>query len=142
VHHKESPSIILSIDKTIIYRGELPNDGVFKYVGNVSDGTHIISLELLNKSDSDCVDGYDKAVIIDKILFFVIDSKQVLFNSRYVPDYSESYRKTSMNNGTLLDDSLTSCNYMGWNGVWEVEFSAPVFTWLHTVENLGWVYPS
>ncbi len=141
VYHQEPPNVILKVDEDIVHSGELNRDTIFEYNGTVCQGVHNISLELLNKKDSDCVDGKDKAVIIDKILFFGIDSGQVLYKSTYVPMYSEEYIKSSLDDGVELDSVLESCNYLGWNGVWEVQFTAPIFTWLHNIENLGWVYP-
>jgi hypothetical protein len=29
---------------------------------------------------------------------------------------------------------------MGWNGRWELNFRVPIFTWIHQLENLGWIY--
>lgn len=133
----EPPSIILKMDEEVIHDGDLPHDNNFKYCGDVNVGTHTISLEFLNKHDS----GVDHAVVIDKILFFSIESKKVLFNSTYIPKYPKAYKESSLNENVVLDDVLTGCNYMGWNGTWKVNFDAPVFTWLHKNENLGWIYP-
>ena len=30
--------------------------------------------------------------------------------------------------------------YLGWNGRWVLEFETPVFTWIHRLEDLGWLY--
>jgi hypothetical protein len=56
-----------------------------------------------------------------------------------MPLYSKGYIKSS---DKKLDDELSSCNYLGWNGEWVLPFEVPVFKWLHDIENLGWIYPS
>ncbi len=137
IHHAEPPLILLKIDEIVLFDGGLIQDEVFKYHNDLCNGVHSISLEFLNKKDSDCIGGKDKAVIVDKVLFFGIDSKHVLYNSTYIPRYSEQYIESSDN----LDSELSSCNYLGWNGVWKLQFNTPVFTWLHNIENLGWIYP-
>ena len=142
IYHQEPPTVVLKVDENIVYSGELIQDTIFEYSADVCKGVHKISLELLNKKDSDCVDGKDKAVIIDKVLFFGIGSEHVLHKSTYVPIYSEEYIKSSRDDGIELGNVLESCNYLGWNGVWQTQFTAPVFTWLHNIENLGWIYPS
>ena len=31
-------------------------------------------------------------------------------------------------------------NYVDWNGIWVLDFTVPVYTWLHKVLGLGWIY--
>jgi len=141
VYDAEPPKITLKVDEYLIHDGALHNDEIFEYSSDIKGGEHNLTLELLNKQDSDCIDGGDKAVIVDKITFFDIDSKHVLYNSTYIPNYSEAYQKSSTEAGEQLNEVLTSCNYLGWNGTWSILFTVPVFTWLHKIENLGWLYP-
>jgi hypothetical protein len=35
---------------------------------------------------------------------------------------------------------LKNHTYLSWNGKWTLTFDVPVFTWIHRVQNLGWIY--
>jgi len=139
VFHAESPYIILKVDDTELYNGQLNHDQTFEYKQSVTQATHNITLEFLNKKDSDCIGDLDKAVIIDKVTFFNIESNNVLLNSTYKPLYSTSYLKTLINENKPIKHELKGCNYMGWNGTWTLSFNIPVFSWLHKIDNLGWL---
>ena len=42
--------------------------------------------------------------------------------------------------GIILDDELTNIDYLGWPGTWTLDFTSPVFTWIHQIQSLGWIY--
>lgn len=80
------------------------------------------------KSDNDAT----TAVIVKKISFYGIEDPRFIWAGTYYPDYPEHYPdKISPKPGQ---------GYMGWNGVYVLEFSVPVFTWIHQLQNLGWIY--
>jgi hypothetical protein len=54
----------------------------------------------------------------------------------YFPVYPEPWASTQID----LPKFHKSATYLGWNGQWELEFSVPIFTWIHKLENLGWIY--
>jgi hypothetical protein len=72
------------------------------------------------------------AVIIKEIGFFGITDPKFIWTGVYYPDYPPHY----------LDkvSPLPGQGYLGWNGVYRLEFSVPVFTWMHNTLNLGWIY--
>jgi hypothetical protein len=140
IYHQEPPRIKVMVDDDIIHHGDVIGNTIFNYSGNMKNDNHKLSITLLNKTDLDCVDGKDKAIIIDKVTFFGIDSNKVLNHSSYVPLYSEAYLKSMINLNKSLDTELIGCNYLGWNGEWVMIFEVPVFKWLHKIEDLGWVY--
>ena len=72
------------------------------------------------------------AVIIKSISFFGIEHPKFIWSGTYYPDYPEHYSDKI--------SSLPGQGYLGWNGVYRLEFSVPVFTWMHQVQNLGWIY--
>ena len=143
IFHQDKPYIKVMLDDKILYDGLLYKPTKFTYNNTLSIDENSITVEFLNKTDKDCVleQQLDKAVNIDYVSFFGINSKHSLWNSIYVPKYSEDYLKTLSMSKQTVKHVLTSCSYLGWNGVWETRFSVPVFTWLHKVENLGWIYP-
>jgi hypothetical protein len=100
-------------------------DFVFEFAA--SDNSNLI-VEHYNKPAADSV----TAVEIVKVDFFGITDPRFVWAGVYHPDYPEHYPdKTS---------PLLGHGYLGWNGVYRLEFSVPVFTWIHQVQNLGWLY--
>lgn len=78
------------------------------------------------------VNDVDTAVEIVNVGFFGITDPKFVWAGTYYPDYPEHYpNKIS---------PLPGHGYLGWNGVYCLEFSVPVFTWIHRVQNLGWLY--
>jgi len=100
-------------------------DFVFEFTA--SDNSSL-TVEHYNKDSVDV----DTAVEIVKVDFFGITDPRFVWAGVYYPDYPEHYPdKTS---------PLPGHGYLGWNGVYRLEFSVPVFTWIHQVQNLGWLY--
>ena len=79
----------------------------------------------------------DMAVIIDQIDFFGISDPRFVWAGIYSPQYPEPW--FSQQNPAPMAQ-LPGQNYLGWNGVWRLDFSVPVFTWMHRTMNLGWIY--
>jgi len=87
-----------------------------------------LKVEHFEKSDSDPV----TAVIVKKISFFGISDPKFIWAGVYHPDYPEHYpNKIS---------PLPGQGYLGWNVVYELQFTVPVFTWMHKVKDFGWIY--
>jgi hypothetical protein len=64
------------------------------------------------------------AVIVKSIVLNGIASPKAIYRGVYYPQNQER----------IIE------NYLSWNGVWILSFSVPVYTWIHQVENLGWIY--
>ena len=87
-----------------------------------------LKVEHFKKADHDPT----TAVIIKQISFFGIADPKFIWAGTYYPDYPEHYPdKTS---------PLPGHGYLGWNGVYRLEFSVPVFTWIHQTLDMGWIY--
>jgi hypothetical protein len=41
---------------------------------------------------------------------------------------------------TQHSSNAVSQTYLSWNGTWTLRFDVPVFTWMHHVQGLGWIY--
>jgi hypothetical protein len=105
------------------------------------ESNHSITLtvELLNKHDSDTVpeQGLDKAVIIESVSFFGIADPQFIWAGEYRPCYPEPwYSEQTVKPAPLLKNHT----YLCWNGKWTLTFEVPVFTWIHQIQDLGWIY--
>jgi hypothetical protein len=97
-----------------------------------------ISVEFLNKQDSDTVPEHDldKAVIVEAVKFFDITDPRFVWSGIYEPVYPEPWASEQ----THLEPLLKNHTYLGWNGKWTLTFDVPVFTWIHQTQNLGWIY--
>lgn len=79
----------------------------------------------------------DTAVIIDSISFFGIRDPKFIWKGIYFPNYPEPWASQQL---TPLPVEITGQTYLGWNGTYRLDFDVPVFTWIHQVQNLGWIY--
>jgi hypothetical protein len=140
VWHDNAPKINIGINddiNSII----LSEDQVFHYEF-ICNNNSTLTVELLNKTDSDTIPdkGLDKAVIIESVSFFGISDPKFAWAGVYEPNYPELWASEQRNQGVILKQHLSPQTYLGFNGKWTLSFSVPVFTWMHTVQNLGWIY--
>ena len=88
-----------------------------------------LSIEHYDKLDSDP----STALIVEQIKFNELTSPRFVYQGIYTPRYPKH----------LLDshkDQTLQQNYLSWNGVWRLDFTLPIYTWIHKVESLGWIY--
>jgi len=91
-------------------------------------GTARLSIEHHSKAELDPT----TALIIDQIKFNSISGTKFIYQGIYYPSYP-----------THLQDKnsiLPHQNYLSWNGIWTLDFTLPIYTWIHKVEDLGWIY--
>jgi len=81
-----------------------------------------------DKADHD----HATAVIVKSISFFGIEDPKFIWAGVYYPDYPEHYPNKIT--------PLPGHGYLGWNGIYELKFTVPVFTWIHQTQSLGWIY--
>jgi len=84
-------------------------------------------LEEKNDTDTQVIDDKivnDKAVIVKKIVIEGYEFDNFLDQGVYYP----------------VGRCHLNSNYLGWNGEWRLEFTTPIFTWLHKTQHLGWIY--
>jgi hypothetical protein len=79
----------------------------------------------------------DTAVVIDRVSFFGIQNPKFVWHGQYRPEYPEPWFSQQQ---PPPQSVLTNVTYLGWNGVWYLEFTVPVFTWMHQVQDFGWIY--
>ena len=72
------------------------------------------------------------AVIVKELKFFEISDPRVVWAGVYYPEYPDHYPDKTY--------PLPGHGYLGWNGIYRLEFSVPVFTWIHQTLDLGWIY--
>ena len=92
-----------------------------------------LEIVFMNKPNNDP----DMAVMIDKVEFFGISDPRFVWAGVYTPKYPEPWYSQQTEKPLA---QLSQQTYMGWNGKWRLEFTVPVFTWMHKTLNLGWIY--
>ena len=130
------PTVKLSIDHEIFWNDKLPDVREFALERQLRTGPHSLQIELYGKSDNDSC----QALSIRDISFGKIPSSRYAWQSTYCPRYPQPWASQQQQQGVELKSELYQTDHLGWNGVWKLHFSMPIFTWIHQVENLGWVY--
>jgi hypothetical protein len=92
-----------------------------------------IEIVFMNKPADDA----SMAVIVDQVEFFGITDPKFAWAGVYTPVYPELWYSQQIEKPP---EHLPQQNYLGWNGKWRLDFSVPVFTWIHQTLNLGWIY--
>ena len=130
VYNNTTPEVFLSIPGYTT-RETLTNTKQIQLEFNAPVGW--LEIVFMNKPDTDP----DMAVSIDKIEFFGISDPKFVWAGVYRPKYPEPWYSQQIEKPPAL---LYQQNYMGWNGHWRLDFSVPVFTWMHRTLDLGWIY--
>lgn len=92
-----------------------------------------IEIVFMNKPELD----HNMAVIVDKVEFFGISDPKFVWAGVYTPKYPEPWYSQQTEKPPA---QLPGQNYLGWNGTWRLDFTVPVFTWMHKTMSLGWIY--
>lgn len=138
----DPPMISIHIGDRELHDGEISQLQEFCFREHFEVGQQILSVKFYNKNDTDTdlEKNLDKAVMIKNIKFFDIESPHFVWNGIYVPTYPKSWIDDCQQQGKTLSPTLRYHDYLGWNGVWSLTFDVPIFSWIHKIENLGWVY--
>jgi hypothetical protein len=126
-----TPQINYGINEDTINSGlELSVPMALNFNLDLEPQSHTVFIDFDNKPDSDP----DMAVEIEYVEFEGMRLDRFRWSSRYRPRYPGHW------NTNALPEFYESSTYMGWNGRWELYFETPIFTWIHRLENLGWIY--
>lgn len=130
------PAMTIRLDHDVLWDGELHSGKTFAFSPCLVAGPHYLDIELHSKPDADPV----QALTILNLSLGQIHSPKFAWQAVYRPRYPESWASQQQVLGVDLSSELRNTNHLGWNGIWTLEFTAPIFTWIHQVENLGWIY--
>ena len=135
--HRDPPLVTVCYKDQIHWHGALTSQRTIEIGTQESAGSSWVSVEMTNKTDQDCVpsEGLDKAVIIRDVRLNGICDPRFVWQGLYTPHYPDHMQHN--NPGKVLQYH----NYLGWNGPWTLHFELPIFTWIHKIRNLGWIYP-
>jgi hypothetical protein len=131
------PDITVKLDQRELLSGKQSQDTLVIKLQEVLDpGPHRLSICYHNMTKLS-VDSGEMAVIIDRVCFQNVDH-DFKFQSRYVPEYPAHWVDQHTTQGKYLASELHS-NYLGWNGVWFLDFHVPIYRWIHQQMDLGWL---
>jgi hypothetical protein len=123
--------VILGIDRNLT-TVKLEKSTEINFEFEATDTCRLI-VEFADRQDQE-------AVVIDRISFFGISDPRFVWAGTYEPVYPEPWATQQRNAGVELAPRLTAHSYLGWPGKWTLTFTVPVFTWIHKIQNLGWIY--
>jgi hypothetical protein len=123
------PEFYLAMDNKLQDEGILKEEHTYNFDVTLDDGAHSIGVGFTNKVDTDTVVNdneilADKAIIVEQITIEGYEFKDFLYRAVYTP----------------VGRPKSHSNYLSWNGEWTLEFTTPIFTWLHQTQQLGWIY--
>jgi len=130
------PWICVKLDDHVAFSGPLRHTHTIRLDSWLSAGAHQLNVDFSNKGHDDS----EQAVVIQKLLFNGIEDKKFIWQGRYRPQYPEPWFTQQLERGQRPRVEINNIDYLGWNGNWCLEISSPIFTWIHKVQDLGWIY--
>ena len=131
------PEITVLLDDRILLQGpQILERQQISFCGMLDNGDHVLQIQYHNMCKASA-DDRDMAVVINSVFFQNIDHDFKIY-SRYRPEYPDLWRTQQLNLGAPCAAEIHS-NYLGWNGVWSLDFQVPIYRWCHQKMGLGWV---
>jgi len=127
-----SPVITYGLDSARGETLELNAPAELQFDVDLATGPHVFYIDFRNKTNATP----EMAVEIDSVTVEGITTDRMKWAGIYTPTYPEPWASTQ----TDLKPTLPAATYLGWNGRWELPFTTPIFTWIHQIEHLGWIY--
>jgi hypothetical protein len=131
---KTQPEVTYGINDLTINTIQIQNYTTLRLVYPLAPGEHKLWVTFNNKDYNESLldQGLDMAVEIDSVGIEGITVDRFKWAANYYPDYPADYPDKQK--------VIKSATYLGWNGRWELPFTTPIYTWIHQLENLGWLY--
>lgn len=140
IWHRDPPLISVKFSKDFFLEEYLKTQKKYIFEKEMSLGEHELNIDFLNKKNTDTIGQNDKALKIDKIILNGITSDKFVWEGVYEPIYPQPWANEQKILGKKLDKFIKPATYLGWNGRWKLIYSVPLFSWIHKIENLGWIY--
>ena len=132
-HGLISPVITYKLNNLVINAIVLDKESRLHFSLDLDQGNNKFEIIFTNKIN----ETPDMAVEILEVEIEGIVVDRFKWASRYYPLYPEPWASQQTD---PLPEYQSSATYMGWNGRWELNFEVPIFTWIHRLEALGWIY--
>jgi len=131
------PDITIDLSGHVLLSGPQRLDSItVRFSGILPPGHHRLRLRYHNMHKVNEQD-QDMAVIIERITFQSMNRDFKVYG-RYKPDYPDIWLKQQISLGHQPADEIYA-SYLGWNGIWYLDFETPIYQWMHKRENLGWL---
>jgi hypothetical protein len=127
--------VSMSLDGSVIYDSTIGKKHQIILDRYLDTGCHKLTLDFF-KSDAD----HTSALMLHDVSMYGISDKRFIWRGIYRPRYPEPWASQQIASGVVLEKELRNTDYLGWGGTWTLEFSAPIFTWIHQVQGLGWIF--
>jgi len=114
----------------------LEKETTFNYAYDAVGGPGKLQVDFFGKSidDTNIYTGQDTAIIIKEITLNGISDPRFVWAGIYYPIYPDWIDHSE------LTPTLSPHTYLGWNGSWILNFKLPIFTWIHKINGMGWIY--
>lgn len=132
----QPPLVQVRLDNHQLWHDALRQRETIEMIRDLPRGQHCLEIELRDKPAHDPI----QAVRIHDLVFGGIRSAKFVWQGVYRPIYPEPWASQQQALGLALASEVRDTDCLGWNGCWVLEFTVPVFTWIHQVEDLGWIY--
>jgi len=138
-YHASLPTIIVGIDSAE-EKKSIAENTTLTFDTELSAGEHSVIIDFIDKTNADCVpsQNLDKTISITSIRINGICLDRFLWESTYTPNYPEPWYSQQT---VLPPQTHKGSVKLGWNGRWQLNFTSPVFTWIHQTEKMGWIWP-
>ena len=126
----------VGLDDFVLFKTRLDSIKTYTMDHPLDLGEHALWVKLESKTNADTTLTEDQAIEISAVTVEGISADRFIWRGVYTPEYPEPWASQQAE----LSPEITNTNYLGWNGIWRLRFSVPVFRWIHEVEHLGWIY--
>jgi len=131
------PDVTVLVDQDVLSSGPQNLDSVIiQYDRKLDPGNHRLEIRYHNMTKITELDPC-MAVIVEKVSFQSVEHDFKVY-SRYRPDYPSAWLQEQISQGRPPAEQIHS-NYLGWNGVWCLDFQTPIYQWIHRRMDLGWL---
>lgn len=133
------PSALIKFSDAMIWQGKVDRAMTLSFnTPGLAQGNHWLTVEFENKDDSEQLKfGKDMMLGIESVRVENYDHDFSIY-SEYQPQYPEPWYQEQSALGKTPEKIIHS-NYLGWSGVWRLEVGLPIYRWIHTRTNQGWL---
>ena len=133
------PAIKIKFDTEEVFAGLLDLDKCINFTSpGRPPGLYRLNIEFYNKDYTEYINyNKDQYVSIESVYVEKYPHNFAIY-SKYFPEYPEPWKSQQLEQGIKLKEQIHS-NYMGWNGIWQLDVELPIYRWIHKTVNLGWL---
>lgn len=123
------PEFAIGVDNQEFIRGSVTDSETFTFSVDLTEDSHFLWIDFLNKSDDQVVQNKEKSEIVKDML---LNIEKISIDEIDIGSLKWSASKFIANDPKR--PILENCVNLGWNGRYRIDFTCPVYLWL--LENL------